>query len=91
MADHNEHVYDPHAIESRWQQVWQQERTWEVSNEHDDQDADWSDAGVEGVHRFLGRLWRRFAFNTAMRAHLNEKEIVKEIVVPGKLVNLVVR
>src|SRR5436190_12507520 len=23
-----------------------------------DQDADWSDAGVEGVHRCLGRLWR---------------------------------
>jgi leucyl-tRNA synthetase len=23
-----------------------------------DQDADWSDAGVEGMHRFLGRLWR---------------------------------
>jgi leucyl-tRNA synthetase len=23
-----------------------------------DQDADWSDEGVEGVHRFLGRLWR---------------------------------
>jgi leucyl-tRNA synthetase len=23
-----------------------------------DQDADWSDAGVEGVHRFLARLWR---------------------------------
>jgi leucyl-tRNA synthetase len=23
-----------------------------------DQDADWSDKGVEGVHRFLGRLWR---------------------------------
>jgi leucyl-tRNA synthetase len=23
-----------------------------------DQDADWSDADVEGVHRFLGRLWR---------------------------------
>ena len=23
-----------------------------------DQDADWSDYGVEGVHRFLGRLWR---------------------------------
>ena len=23
-----------------------------------DQDADWSDDGVEGVHRFLGRLWR---------------------------------
>jgi leucyl-tRNA synthetase len=23
-----------------------------------DHDADWTDAGVEGVHRFLGRLWR---------------------------------
>ena len=23
-----------------------------------DQDADWSDEGVEGVHRFLGRVWR---------------------------------
>jgi leucyl-tRNA synthetase len=23
-----------------------------------DQDADWADEGVEGVHRFLGRLWR---------------------------------
>ncbi|HEY1690357.1 MAG TPA: leucine--tRNA ligase [Solirubrobacteraceae bacterium] len=23
-----------------------------------DQDADWSEGGVEGVHRFLGRLWR---------------------------------
>ena len=23
-----------------------------------DQDAEWSDEGVEGVHRFLGRLWR---------------------------------
>ncbi len=23
-----------------------------------EQDADWSDKGVEGVHRFLGRLWR---------------------------------
>ena len=23
-----------------------------------DHDADWSDKGVEGVHRFLGRLWR---------------------------------
>jgi leucyl-tRNA synthetase len=24
--------YDPHAIERRWQQVWDQERTWEVAN-----------------------------------------------------------
>jgi leucyl-tRNA synthetase len=32
-----------------------------------DQDADWSDAGVEGVHRFLSRLWR-LAAETADRA-----------------------
>jgi leucyl-tRNA synthetase len=32
-----------------------------------DQDADWSDAGVEGIHRFLGRLWR-LAAETADRA-----------------------
>jgi len=31
-----------------------------------DQDADWSDEGVEGVHRFLGRLWR-LAAETAER------------------------
>ncbi len=24
--------YDPHAIESKWQAVWQEERTWEVPN-----------------------------------------------------------
>jgi len=32
-----------------------------------DQDADWSDEGVDGVHRFLGRLWR-LAAETADRA-----------------------
>jgi leucyl-tRNA synthetase len=26
-----------------------------------DQDADWSDSGVEGMHKFLGRLWRTSA------------------------------
>jgi leucyl-tRNA synthetase len=26
-----------------------------------DQDADWSDSGLEGMHRFLGRLWRNAA------------------------------
>ncbi len=31
-----------------------------------DQDADWSDEGVEGVHRFLARLWR-LADETAER------------------------
>jgi leucyl-tRNA synthetase len=30
MADHR---YDPKQIEPRWQQVWDQEKTWEVSNE----------------------------------------------------------
>jgi leucyl-tRNA synthetase len=32
-----------------------------------DQDADWSDEGMEGVHRFLARLWR-LAAETAERA-----------------------
>ena len=32
-----------------------------------DQDAEWSDEGVEGVHRFLGRLWR-LAAEVAERA-----------------------
>ena len=27
------HRYEPHAIESKWQDVWSRERTWEVSNE----------------------------------------------------------
>jgi leucyl-tRNA synthetase len=30
-----------------------------------DQDADWSDEGVEGVHRFLARLWRLCAETAA--------------------------
>jgi leucyl-tRNA synthetase len=28
--------YDPSTIEARWQQVWNDEHTWEVSNEPDD-------------------------------------------------------
>jgi leucyl-tRNA synthetase len=36
-----------------------------------DQDADWSDEGVEGVHRFLARLWR-LAAETAERAGGND-------------------
>ncbi|HEX2017032.1 MAG TPA: leucine--tRNA ligase, partial [Solirubrobacteraceae bacterium] len=32
-----------------------------------DQDADWSDEGMEGVHRFLARLWR-LAAETAQRS-----------------------
>jgi len=35
-----------------------------------DQDADWSDDGVEGMHRFLGRLWR-LAAETAQRAAID--------------------
>ena len=34
-----------------------------------DQDADWSDDGVEGVHRFLGRLWRLAAETAERTAH----------------------
>jgi leucyl-tRNA synthetase len=30
-----------------------------------DQDADWSDAGVEGMHRFIARLWRLAARTAA--------------------------
>jgi leucyl-tRNA synthetase len=30
-----------------------------------DQDADWSDAGVEGMHRFIARLWRLAAETAA--------------------------
>ncbi len=35
MAEHPEHVYDPREIEPRWQRVWADEHTWEVTNEHD--------------------------------------------------------
>ncbi len=34
-----------------------------------DQDADWSDEGVEGVHRFLSRLWRLSAEAAAQMVH----------------------
>jgi leucyl-tRNA synthetase len=27
--------YDPHEIESRWQEVWEREQTWRVTNSHD--------------------------------------------------------
>jgi leucyl-tRNA synthetase len=39
-----------------------------------DQDADWSDEGVEGVHRFLARLWR-LAVEVAERAGEPDPEI----------------
>src|SRR5690348_13498299 len=29
------HRYEPRAIETRWQRIWADERTWEVSNEAD--------------------------------------------------------
>ncbi len=38
-----------------------------------DQDADWSDDGVEGMHRFLGRLWR-LAAEVAERKGKGEEE-----------------
>jgi leucyl-tRNA synthetase len=39
-----------------------------------DQDADWSDDGVEGVHRFLGRLWRLAAETAGRLAAEMERE-----------------
>ncbi|MFI5009238.1 MAG: leucine--tRNA ligase [Solirubrobacterales bacterium] len=38
-----------------------------------DQDADWSDEGVEGIYRFLGRLWR-LAAETAERQDVAGEE-----------------
>ena len=38
-----------------------------------DQDAEWSDSGVEGVHRFLGRLWR-LAAETAERTGTSSED-----------------
>ena len=31
-----EHRYDPRTIEPKWQEVWERERTWEVSNDEAD-------------------------------------------------------
>src|SRR4029077_5999196 len=39
-----------------------------------DQDVDWSDEGVEGVHRFLARLWR-IALETNERAGTGDVSI----------------
>jgi leucyl-tRNA synthetase len=30
-----EHRYEPRAIERKWQEIWERERTWEVSNDSD--------------------------------------------------------
>src|SRR5215203_3690552 len=32
----SEHRYDPRSIEPKWQEIWERERTWEVSNEEVD-------------------------------------------------------
>jgi leucyl-tRNA synthetase len=47
-----EHRYDPHEIESRWQAVWADERTWEVSNDTaaDARDGRGSRAPGAGAH-----------------------------------------
>jgi leucyl-tRNA synthetase len=47
-----------------------------------DQDADWSDEDVEGVHRFLGRLWR-LAAETAERAGPHSGEWVGSAAAQG--------
>src|SRR5215218_7054811 len=33
IAPMSEHRYDPHAIEPKWQAIWERERTWQVTNE----------------------------------------------------------
>jgi leucyl-tRNA synthetase len=48
-----------------------------------DQDADWSDEGVEGVHRFLARLWR-LAAETAEQAGAPRAELTVEVAVEGE-------
>jgi len=47
-----------------------------------DQDADWSDEGVDGVHRFLSRLWR-LAAETAERAGAPVAELSGPAVAQG--------
>ena len=32
----SEYRYDPHAIEPRWQEIWEREKTWQVSNDEVD-------------------------------------------------------
>jgi leucyl-tRNA synthetase len=51
-----ERRYDPHEIEPRWQAVWADERTWEVSNEPDAQ-------GRRGARDAHGRTGAK-AFNS---------------------------
>jgi leucyl-tRNA synthetase len=53
-----------------------------------DQDADWSDEGVEGVHRFLGRLWR-LAAETAARADAPVGELTGPVAAQGEDLALV--
>jgi leucyl-tRNA synthetase len=48
-----------------------------------DQDADWSDEGMEGVHRFLGRLWR-LGLEIAERAGAPTRHGEDEAAAPGE-------
>jgi leucyl-tRNA synthetase len=47
-----------------------------------DQDADWSDRGVEGVHRFLSRLWR-LSQEVAARTAASGRQAAAEVPGPG--------
>jgi leucyl-tRNA synthetase len=47
-----------------------------------DQDADWSDEGMEGVHRFLSRLWR-LAAETAERGGMPTGELTSSTAMEG--------
>ncbi len=56
MSKSHDNVVSPQAIVDRYGA--DSARAYVLFIGAPDQDADWSDEGVEGVHRFLSRLWR---------------------------------
>jgi leucyl-tRNA synthetase len=56
MSKSRGNVVSPHTIVDRYGA--DTARSYILFIGPPDQDADWSDEGVEGVHRFLARLWR---------------------------------
>jgi leucyl-tRNA synthetase len=56
MSKSKGNVVNPEALVDRYGA--DSARTYILFIGPPDQDADWSDEGVEGVHRFLSRLWR---------------------------------
>ena len=89
-------VYDRLTGERIWEQPWpeadEELLESEVRTSSSARSTARSATGCRRTRRrppTSSRTWRRAAPNVI--AHLDGKELVKEIVVPGKLVNLVVR